>query len=114
MDSADELRFRAAMTVVADEIISRGDRRVYDIVIDHANQFVDEFFDLSHGGSAYWLWLSISDLYDAPGGPRSERLCNQIGRKAAVEWLAVDQSPQDVVDAYFRRWTGPDPWPAST
>lgn len=111
MSSAElEARFRVAMSAVAESVLNRGARRTYDIVMGGAGQFTDEYFDCVHGGAAYRLWMEISDLADDPRGPLSERMADEIGRKAALEWLAIDQSSSLEVDAYFVRWGSPGPW----
>ncbi|GAA2443200.1 hypothetical protein [Agromyces soli] len=113
MSSAElEARFRAAMSAVAEAVLNRGARRTYDIVMDGAGQFIDEYFDCAHSGAAYRLWMEIGDLADDPRGPLSERMTDEIGRKAASEWLAIDQSSPLAVDAYFARWGWPEAWRA--
>jgi hypothetical protein len=54
--------------------------------------------------------MEISDLYDDPTGPASEEACEEIGRKAATEWLSVDQSSTDQINKFFARWRTPEPW----
>jgi hypothetical protein len=57
--------------------------------------------------------MEISDLYDNPAGPASEEACEEIGRKAAAEWLSVDKSSPDEIDKFFARWQTPEPWQIS-
>lgn len=104
-----EVQFRAIMTELAREVLDPGDQRVYDIVIGMSNRFHD-FFDLKHGGDAYVLWANITDLLGYPLGPASERLCQEIGQKAASEWMELDRTSQDAIDAYFRRWSSAELW----
>ncbi|MDQ0102687.1 hypothetical protein J2T10_002340 [Paenarthrobacter nicotinovorans] len=72
-----------------------------------------ELLGSSHDGGAYSLWMEISDLYDSPAGPGSEEACEEIGRKAATEWLSVDKSSPDEIDKFFARWQTPEPWQIS-
>lgn len=109
-DSGLESRFLAAMTEVARNVLQPKGRRTYDIVMEDTNQFIDEFIDCSHGGGAYVLWMEISDLYDDPRGPMSEELCEKVGRRAAAEWMSVDQSSPEEVSLFFARWHTPEPW----
>lgn len=97
------------MTEMARKVLQPG-RRTYDIINEGVNQFIDKLADCSHGGTAYVLWMEISDLYDDPRGPLLEELCEEIGRKAAAEWLSVDQTSQEAIDEFFARWRTPEPW----
>ncbi|MCM3658051.1 hypothetical protein M3147_12390 [Agromyces mediolanus] len=47
-----EARFRVAMSAVAEAVLNRGARRTYDIVMDGAGQFIDEYFDCVYGGGS--------------------------------------------------------------
>lgn len=105
-----ESLFLGAMTRVARAALSLGGHRMYDFAMESAEQFVNEYFDCSHGGSAYALWMGVSDEYDDPRGRQSEEACEAIGRKVASEWLAVDQSSRVAVDAFFARWQRPEAW----
>ncbi len=105
-----EARFRAAMSAVAEAVLNRGARSTYDIVVEGAGQFSDEYIDCVHGGAAYSVWMEISDLTDDPQGPLSEELTDEIGRKAASEWLAVDHDSPSAIEAYFARWESSEPW----
>lgn len=64
----------------------------------------------SHDGAAYALWMKVSDFYDHPAGPASEKACAQMGRKAATEWLATDQTSTNEINKFFARWETPKPW----
>ncbi|GAB2853430.1 hypothetical protein ACFQ0P_15685 [Microbacterium insulae] len=108
--SDDELRFLEAMTRVAQAAEDPGNQRMYDLAIGGAEQFVSEYFDCSHGGNAYALWMGVSDEYDDPRGRYSEEACEAMGRKVANEWLAVDQSSSVAIDAFFARWQTPEAW----
>ncbi len=111
MSSAElEVRFRAAMSAVAEAVLNRGERRTYDVVMDGAGQFIDEYFGCVHGGAAYRLWMEIGDLVDDPKGPLSEERTDEIGWMVASEWLAIDPASPFAVDAYFARWESPEPW----
>lgn len=105
-----EVQFRAAMTCTAERVLHPAGRRIYDLVMEEAQHFIGRFVDCSHGGGAFALWMQVSDLYDDPRGPQSEAACEEVGRKAAREWLALDQSRQEAVDGYFARWQSPGPW----
>ncbi len=102
------------MTNVANRALDPNGQRMYDLTMHEANQFIDEYLDCDHGGGAYALWMEVSDAYDYPRGPYSdqylEERCEQLGRKVAREWLAVDQSSTLAVDGFFARWQTPDPW----
>lgn len=97
------------MTELAGEVLDPGDQRVYDIVVNNSNRF-HEFFDCVHGGAAYVLWANVTDLLSDPFGPGSEWLCHEIGQKAASEWMELDRTSQDAIDAYFQRWSSREPW----
>ena len=61
-------------------------------------------------GSVLALWLELTDAVDGPtayarGLARSE--IDQLMRRAANEWLALDADTPSV-DAYIRRWNA---WP---
>lgn len=64
------------------------------------------------------LWMEVSDEYDAPSGPYSdeylEERSEQMGRKVAREWLALDPTSRSAVDAFFARWQTPEPWSHAT
>ncbi|BCW35139.1 hypothetical protein StoSoilA2_11950 [Arthrobacter sp. StoSoilA2] len=108
-DAIRESRFLQAMTYVANKVLEAEREQVYDLVMEEAEQFIREFLGSSHDGGAYALWLEISDLYDNPAGPASEEACEEIGRKAAAEWLSVDKSSPDEIDKFFARWQTPEP-----
>ena len=106
-----ETRFLDAMTAVARLVLQPDSGRTYDVTMDNAYQFISEFFDCSHGGAAYAIWMEVSDYLDDPRGPMTEEACEQVGRKVATEWLSVDQSSTDAVSTFFARWRSPEPWP---
>ncbi|MDR6989112.1 hypothetical protein J2Y66_003627 [Paenarthrobacter nitroguajacolicus] len=105
-----ESRFLSAMTDVAHQVLQADTGQIYDLVMDRAQQFVGELRGGSHDGGAYNLWMEVSDFYDDPRGPMSEEACEKVGRKAATEWLAVDQASTEEVDKFFARWRTPEPW----
>ena len=105
-----EQSFLGAMTRVARAASSLSAQRMYDFAMASAEQFINEYFDCSHGGSAYALWMGVSDEDDDPRGRQSEEACEEIGRKVASEWLAVDQSSRVAIDAFFARWQRPEAW----
>lgn len=113
-DSSLEARFQGAMTEMARKVLQPSGARTYDVINEGVNQFIDEFADCSHGDRAYVLWMDISDLYDDPRGPLSEEWCEEIGRKAAAEWLSVDQTSGNAIDEFFARWRTREPWQASS
>ncbi|MBT2588402.1 hypothetical protein [Arthrobacter sp. ISL-95] len=98
------------MTEVANKVLEAEREHIYDLVMEEAEQFICELLGSSHDGGAYALWMEISDLYDNPAGPASEEACEKIGRKAAAEWLSVDQSSTDEINKFFARWHTPEPW----
>ncbi|WP_231745636.1 hypothetical protein [Arthrobacter sp. EpRS71] len=105
-----ESRFLSTMTDVAHQVLQADTGQIYDLVMDQAQQFIGELRGGSHAGGAYNLWMEVSDFYDDPRGPMSEEACEKIGRKAATEWLAVDQTSTEEVDKFFARWQTPEPW----
>jgi hypothetical protein len=58
-----------------------------------------------HVGDAYVLWMEVSDLVDAPGGPNSPELCRKVAESAAAAWGSVDQSNPAQVADYFTNWS---------
>jgi len=111
-DDQLEVRFLDAMTALARLVLQPASGRTYDLTMDNAGQFISEFFDCSHGGAAYAIWMEVSDYLDDPQGPMTEEACEQVGRKVATEWLSVDQSSSDAVSTFFARWRSPGPWPS--
>lgn len=109
-DANLECRFLKAMTDVAHEVLQATDGQIYDLVMEQAQQFIGELLGCSHDGGAYNLWMEVSDLYDDPRGPMSEETCGQIGRKAATEWLSIDQTSTDAINQFFDRWQTRHPW----
>jgi hypothetical protein len=66
--------------------------------------YLPEFGVQPHAVDAYVLWVEVSDLLDAPGGPESPELCRSVAETAAAAWDRVDQSDPRQVDNYFTRW----------
>ena len=110
-DDQLEMRFLDAMTALARLVLQPVSGRTYDLTMDNADQFISEFFDCSHGGAAYAIWMEVSDYLDHPSGPMTEEACEQVGRKVATGWLSVDQSSSDAVSTFFAPWRSPEPWP---
>lgn len=96
-----EMQFLDAMTAVARLVLQPDSGRTYDVTMDNAGQFIAEFFDCSHGGAAYAIWMKVSDYLDDPRGPMTEEACEQVGRKVATEWLSVDQSSPEAVSTFL-------------
>ncbi|MCP1413678.1 hypothetical protein [Paenarthrobacter sp. A20] len=110
-DDRLERRFLAAMTALSRLVLTPQGERTYDIAMDSAGQFITDFFNCDHGGAAYAIWMEVSDYLDDPRGPMTEQACEEVGRKVATEWLAVDQSSPESISDFFTRWRSPTPWP---
>lgn len=60
--------------------------------------------DAEHGGAAHALWTEISDLADAPSGPRSLVVCDRFLHVLAAYWLAIDTRSDAAVRLFFEQW----------
>ena len=90
------------MTDTAQRVLAR--ERAYDVAKHAMGALVHLLAHARHGGAAYKLWASISDLFDDPRGPASEEICDVYADAVAVDWLSVDTSSREAVAAYFKKW----------
>lgn len=106
--------WRELVTARARRVVT--DENPYDsasrIVEDINRVLIEPEFTGSHdrAGSVMALWLELTDALDGPpayarGLARSD--IDQLMRRAAHEWLALDADPRSV-DVYIRRWSA---WP---
>jgi hypothetical protein len=107
MDATEEdatARVLAAMTDRAQQVLAADESSIYELTLDAGAYFMNLFERGTYAGSAYCIWMELSDLVDDPRGPQSDAVCLQIARKASLEWLGIDQASPVAVDGYFIRW----------
>ncbi len=97
-----DLTLVETMTQIARGVVATPDN-AYWLAIEGNGALMPVVLTARHGGAAYVLWASLSDIQDDPRGPQDDALCVRQTTLAASEWLASDNSP-DAVDAYFERW----------